>query len=493
MKPRRSPLLMFIVMFMLLLILISLPVIFQSIDREALRPMDVNRARVLVSTIAQEISNEFPAASQDEDSQTNSLGIENTGEPLPAHLAERIDQWSEENQVSAYMLSLSSQIIYQTPLAPKLPEMSDLMEFAQPDASFYRDFPGKTRLMVPAIKDGTQVGNILFIIPLEKVLAKEGIWPSVSTIWLFLTVFWGAALFILIAYAVLKHYEEPRRWMNHAIHAAERDLKLPGSIGENRMTPVIDGFLRLVDLWRDIFGKMVRSEQIRKEQLAVISHEIRTPVTSIAMYAEGLESGVADTPEMRASYIAILARKTKELNLLVNNLFDLARQEVDMLKVEPVEAYSKSVLNGIVQSLKEAFAKSGRNLCWPTEIPNLLVPLDKLRMEQVLSNLIHNALKHTEPGGTITLDAFLQDDHLVLTVSDDGHGIDPSDLPHIFDRFYQGRSRLPIGSVNKQQKGADPTGAGLGLSICRSIVEAHGGRLYVESALGRGTRITIVL
>lgn len=473
-------------LFGIMLLLIAIPAIIRQRDQSALKIMDVNRARVLVSDIAIKLGEQFPNYDND--------AIQST------------EDWCRENEVSLYVLSLSGDALYRNQGAPDLPEQIGLMEFAQPDAAFYRQHPGMTRLMVPAMKNGVQVGNILFLIPLSKV-SSQNIWwsPQNEILWLCIAVFLLMSGCALTWFLLKKHYEKPIQWMLQAIHATERDQALPDSLRENRMTPVLDGFDRLVDQWRDSFGKLVQAEQHRKEQLAVLSHEIRTPVTSIAMYAEGLESGLADTPEMKASYTAILAKKARELNRLVGDLFDHARQELDILRVEPVEVYAQPVLAEIVLSLKEAYTHSGRLHHWPSEIPNLLVPLDRIRLEQVLSNLIHNAVKNTEPGGKITLDIFLQDDRLVMTVTDDGRGIDPADLPHIFDRFYQGKSR-PITSgsgkgdfIPHQDAGYDEknrtntTGAGLGLSICRSIVEAHVGRLYVESSLEKGTRITIVL
>ena len=224
-----------------------------------------------------------------------------------------------------------------------------------------------------------------------------------------------------------------------------------------------------------------RLEAVRRDFVANVSHELKTPLTSIAGYAETLRAGVADADTQR-KFLDVIASNAHRMQRLVDDLLDLARIEAGawrptLADVDPVEAAEASWA---------AFADQARerNVTFHVDsraIRRVQVDADALR--QILTNLFDNAVRHTPPGGVITFATRRADDGVELSVTDTGSGIPAEHLPRVFERFYRvdpGRSR-------------EQGGTGLGLSIVRHLVEAHGGRVDLESAIGAGTTLRVVL
>ncbi len=218
--------------------------------------------------------------------------------------------------------------------------------------------------------------------------------------------------------------------------------------------------------------------QRRQNLLADVSHELRTPITVIQGNVEGMLDGLYPADEAR---LRSILEETQILSRLVDDLrtMSLAESGSLHLKREPVELVPliHEVLAVLETQIKEK--EIGLQLTLAEVEP---VNLDPLRIREVLTNLLSNALRYAPHGGEIKvgLTETVSDDEGAVTVfvQDNGPGIDPADLPHIFDRFY---------------KSSDSGGMGLGLSIARYLVEAHGGRIWAESDTGKGTKISFTL
>lgn len=218
----------------------------------------------------------------------------------------------------------------------------------------------------------------------------------------------------------------------------------------------------------------------RQQMTADVAHELRTPLTVIAGYIEALRDGdLKPTPER----LDTIHAEIEHLQRLVNDLRTLAQADVGELRLtrSPVE------VGDLLAQTQAAFAlhaEQGRVSLWVEVEPNLPPrDLDPTRMLQVLGNLVSNALRHTPAGGTITLRARRSDDAILIEVGDTGEGIAPDALPRVFDRLYRADAA----------RTGDGGESGLGLSIARAIVLAHGGTLTVESSVGAGTTFTIGL
>ncbi len=219
------------------------------------------------------------------------------------------------------------------------------------------------------------------------------------------------------------------------------------------------------------------SQQAQRDFLANVTHDLKTPLTSIQGFSQAIIDGVASNPSAAQRAAQVIYDEAGRLNRMVQELLDLARIEAGRLKMTQHVIGLTDVLNGVGERLAPRAQEKGLRLT--LDVPSLpMVAGDGDRLVQVYTNLIDNAITHTPPGGIITLRAALQDGGVLIQVADTGEGIPAVDLPHIFDRFYQ---------VDKSRQRGKHEGAGLGLTIVKGIVDAHGGRLWVESQEGIGT------
>jgi two-component system OmpR family sensor kinase len=218
------------------------------------------------------------------------------------------------------------------------------------------------------------------------------------------------------------------------------------------------------------------SDRLRRQMLADVSHELKTPLTAMRGYVETLHMSDVDLDiETRQRYFATLARETVRLDRIVKDLLDLARLENGVVAFEP-RLFAIGRVFAHVAERHEHEARS-RGISIRSRVADAAdqVWADPDRLEQVIENLVANALRHTPDGGSIELEAAVDAGAIVLSVVDSGEGIPADHTPYIFDRFYKADAARSNGSG----------GSGLGLSIAKAIVERHGGTIGVSSAPGR--------
>ncbi len=240
------------------------------------------------------------------------------------------------------------------------------------------------------------------------------------------------------------------------------------------------GHLGLGLILRDITREK-ELDQMKSQLLATVSHELRTPLASIKGFATTLLREDVEWDEAsRREFLTIIDQESDRLAELIGNLLDMSRIEAGTLRVEP----ELVDLRPIIQETATAFQQMAPLpivLHLPPTLPTVLA--DPRRIRQVLRNLIENAIKYSPDGGTITISVTTTADHLQVSVSDQGIGIEPDKLTNIFDRFYQ------VDTSPTRRVG----GVGLGLSICRAIVEAHHGQIWAESQPGIGSTFHFTL
>lgn len=227
-----------------------------------------------------------------------------------------------------------------------------------------------------------------------------------------------------------------------------------------------------------------RAEEVRREFVANVSHELKTPITSIISYAETLaDSDSSLSDEIRQSFLSVIVNESDRMTNIVKDLLALSKYDAGEveIKVEPYDmlASIKSVHDAMILDVK----KHGRNILLELENSLPLVFGDKDRIEQVLINIISNAVRYTPEGGNITISAGFRSGEVWVKVSDTGIGIPKADLPRLFDRFYR------VDKARTRTYG----GTGLGLSIANEIVTKHGGRIQVDSEINKGTDVTVWL
>ncbi|MGA7731093.1 MAG: ATP-binding protein [Chloroflexia bacterium] len=230
-----------------------------------------------------------------------------------------------------------------------------------------------------------------------------------------------------------------------------------------------------------------RLESSRRELIAAVSHDLRTPLASMRAMIEALNDGVVTDSDTVHRYLHTIQGETQHLATLIDDLFELSQIDAGALKLHLEPTSLADLVSDALESMNAQAEKKKVRLEGHVEGAPPRVPLDAPRMQRVLYNLIQNAIRHTPQDGTITLRVRGAEDQVELMIMDTGEGIPEGDLPHIFDRFYRGeRAR-----TRERQDGGP--GAGLGLAIARGIVEAHGGSIHASSMPGQGAAFHVVL
>jgi signal transduction histidine kinase len=228
-----------------------------------------------------------------------------------------------------------------------------------------------------------------------------------------------------------------------------------------------------------------QAEVRRRELLANVSHDLRTPLASMQGYLETLllKRGTL-SPEEERSYLEIAAKHSERLGRLIRDLFQLTKLEAHELKAQREAFPVAELVQDVVQKFQLAAGKRGLQLSSRLAVQHAQVHADIGMIESVLENLIENAMRHTAGGGLIQVEVMpLDSARLAVRVADTGRGIPSDELPGIFDRYYR---------VNRGEA-SDAGSTGLGLAITRHIVELHGGKIQVESALDHGTTFSFDL
>jgi two-component system sensor histidine kinase KdpD len=225
-----------------------------------------------------------------------------------------------------------------------------------------------------------------------------------------------------------------------------------------------------------------QSNELKSALLAAVSHDLRTPLAAIKMSASALQDARVDWDDAsRTELLAGIEESTDWLALVVDNLLDLSRIEGGALRPDRDWHDLSDLLHHVLMQLQSQLAEHHVSLEIPDDLP--LVYVDYVQISQVMTNLISNAVKYSDPGSAIEIIAKVaqRGKAIEIAVTDHGRGIPPISLPHIFETFYRVRPD------------AEVTGSGVGLAICKGLVEAHGGMISAESARGKGTTIRVRL
>ena len=243
-----------------------------------------------------------------------------------------------------------------------------------------------------------------------------------------------------------------------------------------------DGMSGAVVLFHDI-TELKQLDQIRRDFVANVSHELRTPLSILRGYIEVLLDEPETSREELTRILSIMERHSKRLQRLVGDLLSLAQLESSQAKPELSVVRVDELFNNLIRDWKEKLA--AKNLKVIVDLPSepLTFRADGTRLEEVLHNLLDNAMKFSRENGQIHLRAVRQGPEMVLSVADNGLGIGKEHLPRIFERFYRA----------DKARSRELGGTGLGLAIVKHIAQLHGGRVEAESEPGRGTTIRVVL
>lgn len=231
------------------------------------------------------------------------------------------------------------------------------------------------------------------------------------------------------------------------------------------------------------FQRQKELEDARREMVIAVSHDLRTPLASIRAIVESINDGVVQEPETVKRYLTTLEAEVDRLGRLIDDLFELAQLDAGTLRLHLEKMSIGDLISDLLQGMGPQAEQRRLHLTGRVEDEALTVLADPQRLHRVLLNLIQNALHHTPADGTVFVQAREQAGQVQVEVSDTGEGIAPGELELVFQRFYQA----------DRARSRPASGAGLGLSIAKGIVEAHGGRIWVHSSQGQGSTFAFTL
>jgi signal transduction histidine kinase len=295
--------------------------------------------------------------------------------------------------------------------------------------------------------------------------------PSYVDAAIFFAGFIGLILAFFLSYWLASRLSRPLAELTSATH----DIAA-GDYGKQVEAGSTTEIAELGEAFNSLSRSLERNEVLRRNMVADVAHELRTPLVTLRGLIEAIQDGVV---EPDSATIDSLLEDALLLGRLVDDLQQLALAEAGKLELDLMEADAAEIVRGVAARFEtEASSQKIRlALDLPADLP--CIQADEARISQVLNNLVRNSLTHMEEGGSITLSARAAGAAVTFSVEDTGQGIDAEELPYIFERFYR----------TDRSRARATGGAGLGLSIARGLVEAHGGRIWAESEKGKGTAV----
>jgi signal transduction histidine kinase len=257
--------------------------------------------------------------------------------------------------------------------------------------------------------------------------------------------------------------------------------------GHDEVASLAEEFNRMARALEEAVEREREMEKARRELVAAVSHDLRTPLAATRALIEAVTDGVASDRETEERYLSSARRELAHLSRLVDDLFELARIDAGALQLTFEEASLHDLISDTISSFQPQADQRGVRLVG--EVAGDVDPVlaNPSRLQRVLHNLVSNALRHTPADGTVALRATPEGEEVRVEVADTGEGIAAEDLPRVFERSFRGEQ-----SRTRAEKDSVP-GAGLGLAIARGLVEAHGGTMAVESDVGHGSRFRFTL
>jgi len=253
--------------------------------------------------------------------------------------------------------------------------------------------------------------------------------------------------------------------------------------GQDEMAELAHTFNEMAEQLEAAARKQRELDILRRNLVAWVGHDLRTPLTSIRVLVEALADGVVDEPDTVQRYLTTAQLHIRSLSLLIDDLFEMAELDAGGLSLEQEPNSISDLISDTLETFSTLAASQDVTLEGSVEPGIDPVCMDTQKIGRVLANLVSNALRHTPAGGTVQIRASAVAKGVQVEVCDTGEGINPADLPFIFDQFYRG----------EKSRSRDTGGSGLGLAIAKGIVEAHGGHVGAESTAAAGTRFFFTL
>jgi signal transduction histidine kinase len=295
-------------------------------------------------------------------------------------------------------------------------------------------------------------------------------------------------LAVILAAWLTRRFTTPLRRLTEASrHLAEGDLgsRVPvrDGAGSREIAALAEQFNTMAAQLQESVEIIRRDRDRSRDFLADVSHELRTPLAALRTFNELLQEHAGDDPDTRAEFLAASGQQIERLDWLAQNLLELSKLDSGLVLLDLRPEDLRAAVESAVEQMEAAARRRGVRLGLHLPEAPVRIRHDPQRIGQVVANLVGNAIKFTPRDGSVDVELRPSPDGAEIQVRDTGVGIDPSELPRIFDRFYRG-------SLANEARGS---GSGLGLAIVKSIVDMHGGLITVESRLGAGTTFVVTL
>jgi signal transduction histidine kinase len=304
--------------------------------------------------------------------------------------------------------------------------------------------------------------------------------------WLLVLLLFGFILSLGVAWAVAGPHVAIIRTLEHGargIAKGDYSVRLPERVieGKDELGQLGASFNLMTQRVQESFERQREAEQAQRQFMAAISHDLRTPLTSIRAMIEAIDDGVVTDMATIVHYVHTIRGETQHMSALIDDLFELSRLNAGALQLHRSSAWVDALVSDTLEAMRAAADEKGVVLIGHLESDLPPVRIDVQRIQRVFYNLLQNAIQHTPAGGAVLIRASAlngQGQGVLVDVIDTGIGIPDTDLPHIFDRFYRGE---PSRARELLHSGGTHTHAGLGLTIARALVEAHGGQITALS------------
>lgn len=292
----------------------------------------------------------------------------------------------------------------------------------------------------------------------------------------------GLLLAVIVGLLVSRQLVAPLRDLAAvAGQMSSGDLSARASVrGKDEIGQLARQFNQMVERLEASFTDLAAERDVLRRFMADASHELRTPITALRSFNDLLQGAASDDPGARVEFLAESQMQLDRLEWVTRNLLDLSRLDAGLADLEMADQDVGEILDVVAGAFRGLAQERGIELVLETPSPAVTIRCDRARIEMALSNLMNNAFKFTPAGGRVELGARQEGEIVALRVRDNGSGIAPEDLPHIFERFYRGRD-------------SHGEGSGLGLAIVQSIAQGHGGQVSAESETGVGSLFVIEL
>lgn len=409
------------------------------------------------------------------------LSYEYKGGPLSVELKEKIEWYNTKSDSEVFVVSnprelsacLPFDIHYDTLIGEEERELLLKGESIRKNG-FEERFDRKIMAVIIPLLDGNRLEGIIYLyVPLAKITE---LMSEFATLWII-----GAALFLIVAVflgiVIIQHLTKPITDIKEAANVVSK-----GDYSVRVKIQSQDEVGQLAAAFNKMSASIQKEDERKRDFLANISHELRTPISYISGYSEALMNGMVKSEEEKVKFLGLIHREAGRMGKLVGDLLDLARLDAEEFSlVKHPLPLAQLIEDALIKY--EPIAEQKEITIIKELDPDIIISGDEGRMEQILQNLMDNAIRYTESEGTIHIKLGKKDQWGALVIQDTGIGIPNDEIGNIKQRFYR---------INKARTRSNG-GTGLGLAIVDKLIQLHGGKWDIQSQLGEGTSVTILL